>query len=118
MKNALALVAELAHLAGTTEVRAALLASVENIEKPEIREAALKAIKDYDGKAAVNFQRQGGTTARPAAVVSAEEKLQTLADKYEEEHDCDAATAYNAVMETAEGAKLYAEMEAAKRKSN
>lgn len=107
--------AELAHLPGTAEVRVALLSAVEAIEKPEIREAALKAIKDYDGKQATQFVRQGGSNARPAASVDAETKIQQLADKYAEEHDVGPEVAYNAVMETEEGMKLYAQAEAAKR---
>jgi hypothetical protein len=106
---------ELAHLSGTTEVRAAILSSIENIADKDTREAALKAIKDYDSKASVSFTRQGGGTARPAVQVDAEEQIQKLADKYEEENDVTPEVAYNAIMETAEGQKLYAQIEAAKK---
>lgn len=106
---------ELAHLAGTTEVRAAILSSMENIVDPATREAALKAVKEYDAKASVAFSRQGVGSGTPAATLAAEEKIQQLADKYENDNDCTAAQAYDHVMNTAEGQKLYAEAEAAKK---
>lgn len=108
---------ELAHLAGTTEVRAAILSSIENITDPATREAALKAVKEYDGKQAVQFQRQGLGAGVPAVTLAAEEKIMQLADKYESEHDCSPSEAYDHVMNSAEGQKLYAEAEAAKKQA-
>lgn len=104
---------ELAHLAGTTEVRASILGAIENIENPEIRAAALKAVTEYDGAQSRMFGRQGGQT-KPVTT-NAEEKLQQKVDAYEKEHDCDSAEAWNAVLETDEGAKLYAESEEQKK---
>lgn len=111
---------ELAHLSGTIEQRTALLAAVEGIADKDVREACLKMVKEYDAKQARFFNPSGrGQTKKTITELNAvdpDEKLQELADKLRDESDKDLTPeqAFNAVMETPEGAKLYAESEAIK----
>lgn len=111
---------ELAHLPGTLEQRTVLLSQVEAIEDKDVREACLKMIKETDAKQARFFQPAGrGQTRKTtelAGAIDPEQKIQELADKAFEEADGDLTPeqAYNQVMESAEGQKLYAQAEAMK----
>lgn len=112
---------ELAHLSGTVEQRTALLAAVEGIADQEVRAACLAMIKEADAKQARFFTPQGRGATNPrrtenGASADPETKIQALADKLVEESDDDLTPeqAYNQVMETEEGQRLYAQAEAMK----
>lgn len=106
---------ELAHLSGTVEQRAALLQAIDSISDPEIRTAILASIKDYDAGQGKKFVRQGvGGAAKPgAANGDPEVKLNTLVKEHMKTTGDDEDAAMAAVMSTAEGVRLYGEMDAA-----
>lgn len=99
----------LGHLPGTVEHRVKLLKSIESIEDEEAREAALKAVKAGDEALAKAFDTIGHRDG--TAEGSPEDKLNKLAKAYQKENKVSFEKAYTEVIETEEGAKLYAEMD-------
>jgi len=97
---------EIAHIPGTVEVRAGILKALEGVAgAPEFLKAAEAAL-------AKAFVSQGTSTG--ADLSKAEDKLETMAKAYAEANKCSIEKAHAEVMQTPEGAKLYAEMDAQK----
>ena len=112
---------ELAHLSGTVEQRAALLGAIESISDADTRTAVLAAVKEYDQKASVNFQRTGKTGAGSPVTLDVESKIEALVQKRMDASTDEELTyeqAYTQVMESKEGQALYAQMPTARERQN
>ena len=106
---------ELGHLPGTVETRVALLKSVDKIEDKDQREGALAALKSKNEQHGMVFETIGeaGMTQLVAEKGSAEDQLDELAKKRAESDKTDYHTAYSKVLDTPQGADLYAKSVAA-----
>ncbi|AKQ75851.1 hypothetical protein FDH82_gp61 [Roseobacter phage RDJL Phi 2] len=99
---------ELAHLPGDVDARMALIKSVDGIEDKTQREAAMNALKAQNEAMAKAFKTAGHGGEAP--VNSATEQLDALAKAHAEANPGTSfAKAYDAVLETAKGAELYAQ---------
>lgn len=99
---------ELAHLPGDVDARMALIKSVDAIEDETQREAAMNALKAQNEAMAKAFTTAGHGGEAPAN--SATEQLDALAKKHQDDNPGTSfAKAYDAVLETAKGAELYAQ---------
>lgn len=111
---------DLEFLPGDLEARKALLKSIDAIADEKQRTAALAALKAKDatlGKAAETIGSADGGDGNVSTDIGgnanlaksdAEAKLDDLAKKYQADHKVTYAKAYDEVLKTAEGAKLYA----------
>lgn len=99
--------AEMAHCPGTPEVRAGILKALEGVP------GAVEFIKAADASLAKAFKPSGttGASAAGAELMKAEDRLEVLAKAYATEHKCSIEKARDLVLDTPEGAKLYAEMD-------
>ena len=108
---------ELAHLPGTVEHRALLLKAAEGIEDEEARKAAVAALKAQNAAQASAFTSfgvsAGGETAKTAAGGGdAQAKLDELTKAFQKDHDgMSFEQAQAAVLDTAEGAEIYAQID-------
>jgi len=111
---------ELGHLSGTREARAAMLGAIEGIENAEQRAEALAALKDQDTKESKNFVRQGagGSKTPKKDGGDPQTELDAMVEKHAEEKGISEELAYDAVLNTPAGEKLYSEIEFAKRPQN
>jgi hypothetical protein len=101
---------ELGHLPGTIETRVALLKSVDRIEDETERTAALDTLKAQDAGMAPVFKTNGVQVNAQPTSGSAEDKLDTLAKTHAEAEKVSFAKAYDEVIQSDEGRKLYAEV--------
>lgn len=100
--------AELAHLPGTTQERAALLKSVEAIEDEPTRTAALNALKAGSDAMANSFTAAGVANGQVAAG-SPDAELDELAKAHQAANPgMTMEQAHAAVLDTPKGAELYA----------
>lgn len=107
---------ELAHLSGTIEQRAALLGAIESIADVDTRTAVLASIKDVDTKQARNFVRQGAGAAKNPKGGDPEAQLERMAQELSDKTEgMTLEQAYDQVLTSDAGQKLYAEIENAKR---
>lgn len=100
--------AELGHLPGTVDERAALLKAVDAIADEGQRTAALNALKAQNAAMAKAFEPagHGGAAVAPG---SPADQLDQLAKKHQDANpDATYERAYDAVLKTAEGQLLYA----------
>lgn len=102
---------ELEYLPGTVEDKIEMLKAIDAIPNEEARNRSLEALKAQNTDMAKAFETHGVRPGNvdPTTPNSAEAQLDTLAKNYAKEHNVDEASAYAAVMETPEGAKLYNE---------
>lgn len=99
---------EFAHLPGTVEHRMELIKAAEGIEDEDARKGAIAALKAQNDSMATAFKTAGVGGVSPEAG-SSENELDTLAKKYQEEHEgVTYAQAYDAVLKTERGRELYA----------
>lgn len=94
---------------GTPEQKGAMLKALESIENEEVRKSALESAKAGDNALAAAFVRKGhkdGTLGD----ASASDELDKLAKKHDETHKVGYAKAYDAVIQTPEGSKLYEQL--------
>lgn len=96
------------NIPGTIQVRAAMLEKAESIEDEETRKGAIEALKASNAAMDPLFKMNG---SRGAAVVegSAEDQLDKLAADLAKKENISQAQAYNKVLETPEGERLYNE---------
>lgn len=99
--------AELEHIPGDEAVRVALLKSIEAIADEEVRNRAFEALKAKSDAAAPAF-KPVGVAGNPVNKSDSIATLDALAKAYAAEKGVTYAKAYDAVLKTAEGAKLYA----------
>ena len=114
---------EIPHLPGTVKQRAAMIKAIDAIEDKDDREAGLAALKAQNEKLSWAFKRRG--VSGDGNVINfekgddasdAQSKLDELAKAYQKEHEGTSfAKAQAKVLETAEGVRLYDEIDAAKR---
>lgn len=99
------------NLPGTEDEKAALLKSIEAISDEKVREAVLKSVKAGDTAISAAFVRKGASNSgADDAQTEASVKLDTLAKKYATDNKISFAKAYDAVIQTEEGRKLYDEV--------
>lgn len=100
------------YLPGTVDAKVALLKSVLSIKDDKVRGEAVAILKAQNDALGKGFKRQG-TGAVPAGGVdaTAEGKLDALVKTYMTEKKCDEASAYDAVLQTEQGAALYKALE-------
>lgn len=103
---------ELAYLPGTLDERTAMLKAVDSIEDEDERKAALKALKAGNAAMQKAFST-GGTSAGMGEddESSAQGRLDSLVKRHADDNKVSEARAYDAVLKTAEGKALYAEMD-------
>ena len=97
---------ELSHLPGDVKVRAAMLQALEDIPEAAQREAAHNMLKAQNAVMATAFETRG--VGIGPAEGSPDDALAKLAQAYAKEHGVTEAAAYAAVMDTPEGAAVYA----------
>lgn len=97
---------EFKNLPGTLTEKAALLKSLESIPDEATRKAAIAAVKAGDTAIASAFTRKGAGGGSSESS-SASDQLDTLAKKYASDNKTDYSKAYQAVIKTDEGKKLY-----------
>lgn len=101
--------AEFGNLNGDDVAKGALLGAIEGISDETLRTQVLTMVKANDAGLAKAFERQG-TTQAPDTNASADEKLDALAKKYVADNQgTTIEQAHVAVLETPEGAELYAQ---------
>lgn len=100
------------YLPGTAEAKVALLKSVLAIADEKVRGEVVQVLKAQNDALGKGFKRQG-TGAVPAggSDATAEGKLDALVKAHMAEKKCDEATAYDAVLQTEQGAMLYKALE-------
>jgi hypothetical protein len=96
--------AEMSHCPGTPEVRAGILKALEGVP------GAAEFVKAADASLSKAFT-PSGTKGNGSDVMKAEDRLEVLAKAYATEHKCSIEKARDLVLDTPEGAKLYAEMD-------
>lgn len=103
---------ELAHLPGTVQERAALLKAAEGIADEKLRTGAIAALHAHDTTVAKAFKRQGiSAKVNPDATgLTAEQKLDKMAQEYATANKVDLAKAMDAVLETEAGGELYSQI--------
>jgi hypothetical protein len=108
---------ELGHLPGDEVVKVALLKMAEQINDEKLRDGVKAALKAHNTELGKSFQRAG--VGRTTTVVggSAEKRLDALVEKHATEKKVSMAKAWDDVLSTEEGQKIYAEIEAEKRPS-
>jgi hypothetical protein len=99
----------LAHLKGATEVKVAMLKAVEGIKDETTRTAALEILKASDAGVAAATKELGSSAGLDSAAGEVNDQIEGLAKQYAANHKVSHASAYAAVIESAEGRKLYAE---------
>lgn len=99
---------ELSHLPGELAVHVAILKAVDGIEDQSIREQAHAALKSHNG-GMEKATKMEGHLGQPSTS-SASDDLSALVKAYSEEKSVSLARAYNDVLKTPEGQKLYNEM--------
>jgi len=101
--------AEVPNLAGTPEVKGALLKAVDAIADEAAREEAVKALRAADAAVKEQFVEKGRTAVGDAHADDPASKLDTLAKNYASEKAVTYETAYAEVVKTAEGRELRAQ---------
>ena len=98
---------DLSHLPGDDKVKVALIKAIDGgIKDDETRTAAYELLKAADAGTEKNFKRIG-TGQSPEGDGAASEQLNTLAKKHAEENKVSFAKAYDHVLTTDEGERLY-----------
>lgn len=97
---------DLQYLPGEQEVKIEVLKAVDGIEDEEVRKSAMEMLKAHNKAHEGAFDTTG---SRGESLAKAEDKLNELAKKYAEEHKVSHAVAYDTVIQTEEGKKLYEE---------
>ena len=104
--------ADLGHLTGTVDARAALLKSVDTITDPGVRNEVTAILKSRNDANATIYKQVGtaSTTGGVAdGVMPAGDKLDALVEKTRIEKNMTFEKAYDTVLLTQEGAALYAD---------
>lgn len=97
---------ELGHLTGGEDAKVSLLKAINGIKDEDVRKEISQMLKAADDAASPAFDTRGTTDV---AKGDAEEQLNDLAKAYSEKHDMPFAKAYNEVLKTDEGSRLYTE---------
>ena len=102
---------DLVNMPGDVETRMAMLRAVDAIEDETTRKAALESLKAQNESMSKAFENVGSRARTEPGADSPEGKLNALAKGYAKDHEgvTDAA-AYDAVLQTDEGGRLYGEM--------
>jgi hypothetical protein len=102
---------DLGNLGGTMAGKKALLKALDSIEDEEVRKSALEVITSAEtlAKKGDIFERRGSRTPAPIEKSSSEGQLEDLAKKRASEKSISFEKAYNEVLDTAEGQRLYAD---------
>lgn len=100
---------ELKHIPGDVDARIAMLKAIDGIEDGEQRKKALDALKAQDAALGAAFKEHGSSAAVTAESTDAEKQLDDMASAYAKQHGVTFAKAYEAVVETPEGSRLYNE---------
>lgn len=100
---------ELPHMAGSVQVRAALLAKVDEIEDEDVRKAAMASLKAKDRQIAALMERHGHAEDAVHGDDTPMGKIQALTKARMEKHDETEAVAMDKVLQTAEGRDLHRE---------
>lgn len=95
---------EMSHCPGTPEVRAGILKALEGVP------GAVEFVKAADAALKGNF-KPTGTKGDGQEVTKAADRYEALSKRYAEEHKCSIEKARDLVLDTPEGAALYAEMD-------
>ena len=98
---------EFPNLRGETVEKAALLGAVESISDEAVRGKVTEMLKAHDAGLGKAFERQGTQSAPSDNSPSAQ--LDDLAKAYAKDNDVDITKAYDEVLKTAEGSRLYEE---------
>lgn len=105
---------ELGNLPGDEATKVAVLKAIAGITDETARTAAAALLKAGNDAMTGAFVKSGGTGGDPKEITSgviakndAEAKLDALVKKHSEDHKMPFAKAYTAVLDTAEGKKLY-----------
>jgi len=96
--------ADLKHLPGDQAVKVAVLKAVDGIEDEEVRKSAHEMLKAQNESHKGAFEEIG---SRGEGFKKASDELDALAKKHAAENKMSYATAYDAVLKTEEGKKLY-----------
>ena len=96
--------AELNHLPGELGVKVAVLKAIDGIDDEEVRKGAKELLKAGNDALEKSFTEVG---SRGEGFQKATDELDSLAKKYASEHDVPYIKAYDEIMKTPEGAKLY-----------
>lgn len=98
---------ELGHLPGEADVKVSLLKAINGIENEDARKAATEILAAADKAMTKNFESRGSRAASPDS--SATDQLDKLAKSYSEDHKVSYVEAYDAILKTDEGLRLYNE---------
>lgn len=102
---------ELSNITGETEHRKALLKAIDSIPDDKTRDEVLKSLKAANTAAGDDFIRKGTGDEGVRKNAKAEDQLDDLAKRYQGAHEgVTYETAYDEVLKTAPGKKLYNEM--------
>lgn len=91
---------------GTVEQKGAMLKALESIPDETVRKAALESAKAGDDALAAAYTRKGAGGGKDVDNTAATQ-LESRAKKYETDNKVSYVKAYDAVIQTPEGAKLY-----------
>lgn len=94
---------------GTPEQKGAMLKALESIPDEAVRKAAIESAKAGDNALAAAFVRKGAGGGTDVDSNAATE-LEKMAKKYETDNKVSYAKAYDAVIQTTEGSKLYEQL--------
>lgn len=103
---------ELSKLGGTMAGKKALLKALDSIEDETVRKSAMEVItsaNEIAGKGGI-FEKRGSGAAAPIEKGSAETQLEKMAQDRAREKSISFEKAYDEVLDTEDGQKLYAEM--------
>lgn len=103
---------ELKGLGGTMIGKKALLKALDGIEDEQVRKSAMEVLSsatEIAGKGAI-FEKRGSGGAAPIEKGSAETQLEKMAQDRAKEKSISFEKAYDEVLDTEDGQKLYAEM--------
>lgn len=95
----------LKHYAGEDVVKTAILKAVEGIADEDVRKKAIESLKSNNAQMAKAFETHGVGKSKESGTAAGQ--LEELAKKYETDHKVPYAKAYDEVLKTAEGKKLY-----------
>lgn len=99
---------ELPHLPGTAVEKAEMLKAIDGIPNEDMRKKQMEMLKASDAAMAKQFEQTGSDTTN-ADQLGANAKLNKMAQDHAAKENIPFAKAYSAVIDTADGKKLYEE---------